>query len=112
MCSICIPGSTVYYLIDGAYKLNVAQYTTCNMDEEQFMNIIKGALHILIIKPPCLTAPVRTSAGAGRGVEVVLMGAAVVLAFSEQQHLGRVTAGRTNPGRLARQALAVACCRE
>lgn len=52
MCSICIPGSTVYYLIDGAYKLNVAQYTTCNMDEEQFMNIIKGALHILIIKPP------------------------------------------------------------
>lgn len=40
------------------------------------------------------------------------MGAAVVLAFSEQQHLGRVAAGRTNPGHVARQALAVTRCRK
>lgn len=40
------------------------------------------------------------------------MGAAVILAFSEQQHLGRVTAGCTNPGHVARQALAVTRCRD
>lgn len=54
-----------------------------------------------------VTTPVTLSAGPGRGVEVVLMGAAVVLAFPEQQDLGRVAAGRTNPGHVARQALAV-----
>lgn len=53
-----------------------------------------------------------TSAGPGRSVEVVLMGAAVILAFPEQQHLGRVAAGRTNPGHVARQALAVTSCRK
>lgn len=87
------------------------------------MNIIKGALHILIINqcfppPQSSTTAVcrglswrqrRTSAGPGRGVKVVLMGAAVILAFSEQQHLGRVAACRTNLGRVARQALAVTC---
>lgn len=55
-----------------------------------------------------VTAPVTLSAGAGRGVEVVLVGAAVVLTLSEQQHLGRVAARSANAGRVARQALAVA----
>lgn len=40
------------------------------------------------------------------------MGAAVILAFSEQQDLGWVAAGRTNPGHVAREALAVTCCRK
>lgn len=53
------------------------------------------------------TAPVALSAGPGRGVEVVLMSAAVILAFSEQQDLGRVAARRTNSCHVARQALAV-----
>lgn len=53
-----------------------------------------------------------TSADAGRRVEVVLMGAAVVLAFSKQQHLGRVAAGRADTVRVAGQALAVARCRK
>lgn len=52
-----------------------------------------------------------TSAGPGRGVEVVLMGAVVVLAFSEQQHLGGVAAGRADAGHVARQALTVTRCR-
>lgn len=51
-----------------------------------------------------------TSAGPGRGVEVVLMGAAIVLAFPKQQDPGWVTAGRTHPGHVACQALAVTCC--
>lgn len=54
-----------------------------------------------------ITTPVALSAGPGRGVEVVLMGAAVILAFSEQQDLGRVAARRTNSCHVARQALAV-----
>lgn len=54
-----------------------------------------------------VAAPVALSAGPGAGVEVVLMGAAVILALSEQQHLGRVAAGRTHTGHVARQALAV-----
>lgn len=37
-----------------------------------------------------------TLAGAGGGVEVVLMGTAVILAFPKHQHLCRVTAGRTD----------------
>lgn len=89
------------------------------------MYIIKGALHILIINPvlpfalSLTTAECvglswqwrRTSADPGRGVEVVLMGAAVVLAFPEQQDPGWVTARRTHPGHVACQALAVTCCR-
>lgn len=80
----------------------------------------KNTLHGLIISPALLlflpfTASQsassyrrwRTSARAGRGVEVVLMRAAVVLALPEQQNSGRVTTRRTDPGRVAGQALAV-----
>lgn len=31
---ISISSPTVYYLINGAHKLTVAHYTTCNMDGE------------------------------------------------------------------------------
>lgn len=57
---------------------------------------------------PALRRSGRTSAGAAGGVEVVLVGAAVVLALPEQQNSGGVTAGSTGPGRAAGQALAVA----
>lgn len=49
-----------------------------------------------------------TSARAGGGVEVVLMGAAVVLALPEQQDSAGVAAGRAEPRWVAGQALAVA----
>lgn len=53
----------------------------------------------------------RTSARAGGGVEVVLMGAAVVLALPKQQNSGRVAARRADPGRVTGQTLAVTGCR-
>lgn len=59
MFRICISGPSVYHLINGAHKLSAARCSTCNIDGEQFMNIIKGALHILIITPVFpLTLPV------------------------------------------------------
>lgn len=51
-----------------------------------------------------------TSAAARRGVEVILMGAAVILTFPKQQHLGRVPAGSTGPRCVTRQTLAVTRC--
>lgn len=59
MFRICISGPRVYYLINGPHKLIAGHCTTCNMDGEEFMNIIKGTLYILIINPVFpLTLPV------------------------------------------------------
>lgn len=88
------------------------------------MCVVKDTLHILVITPAlplffsfpalrrgehaCRERRRRTSACAGGGVEVVLVGTAVVLALPEQQNSAGVTARRAEPGRVAGQALAVA----
>lgn len=85
------------------------------------METIKGAYCILITNQERrpIDASLRrfpstqlTSAGAACRIEVVLMGAAVILAFSEEQHFGRVAAGRTNPSGVTCQALSVAGCQK